>query len=242
MKTIYKLWGGILVWLTGGFTVLEAQVPSSLLYGFNTPEKKQTRYIDSLRNDQASVERVYKLSNPFMAEEKKEIMLSDHIQVLREIYCLTQKSFLIQTETKVRFHSGSFQLSAWNQIHLDHVIYQIKEHINQHRTYFPDESVNLLIEVKGYSDGQPFYHGQPLEERIEQNKLLSQKRAEEVLQYIKSHTQRYVDKMEFASLAYGEELPFHFSNTKHKESDRRVCEIYCLLYNERKHLPVKIRF
>ena len=184
----------------------------------------------------------YTSANPFTnSKAHQEIKLGTHLQVLEEVYWFSHKGYISQTETKVRFRSGSAQLSNWNEEHLEHLLIQIKESINSHRLHFPDEKVNLLIEVKGFTDEKPFYPNQPLSIRKKQNKALAQNRSDMVLGYIKSHIERYVDTFEYATLAYGEDIPYWHKAPEVVDPERRICEVYCLLYNGNRSSPLKIR-
>ncbi|GAB4397125.1 MAG: hypothetical protein OHK0053_12880 [Microscillaceae bacterium] len=140
----------------------------------------------------------------------------------------------IQSQAEIPFATGADLLHPKTQKQLKILVDMLRRDINRHRLQKPQETAVVLVELKGHSDAQPFYWQQPAGERKKQNHLLSLRRAEAVHQYLEQHLQGLPAEIEYVVQACGEAYPSPETHYHEQDARRRICQVYALLYSERK--------
>ncbi|NJL15022.1 MAG: OmpA family protein [Microscillaceae bacterium] len=140
----------------------------------------------------------------------------------------------IQSLAEIPFATGADLLHPKTQKQLKILVDMLRRDINRHRLQKPEETALVLVELKGYSDAQPFYWQQPTWERKKQNHLLSLRRAEAVRQYLEQHLRGLPAEIEYVVQAGGEAYPSPELQYREQDARRRICQVYALLYSEYK--------
>jgi outer membrane protein OmpA-like peptidoglycan-associated protein len=135
------------------------------------------------------------------------------------------KDLDIQFKAGTLFESGQTVLSERGKKQMSIVAKDIQKSIDRYRKKFPNDTLSLVLKVKGYADEQPFYSGQSVAERKQQNIEISQKRAEALGNFIVTQIPEppFVIKKEFEGL--GEALPQGVEAGLADDANRRICTL-----------------
>ncbi|HAS42856.1 MAG TPA: hypothetical protein DCS93_20420 [Microscillaceae bacterium] len=136
-----------------------------------------------------------------------------------------------QIESRVLFGGGKNRPNELGQQHLRFIVEGLKQDIENYERLYPQDKIILKLEIKGYSDGKPFYTTQSDEERVAYNKYLSKKRAYYISNEIQKGLYESVHGVEQNIEAKGEELPPYYPEDLKEDPQRRMCIVTVLAYS-----------
>lgn len=166
--------------------------------------------------------------SPVVQAQKKDSSLvgknKDHVEV-------ENHEFHEQIESRVLFGGGRNRPNELGAEHLRFIIEGLKKDIDKYEHLYPQDKIVLKLEVKGYSDGKPFYATQSDEERIAYNKYLAKKRAYYISNAIQKGLYDLIHGVEQKIEAKGEELPPYYPEDAKEDPQRRMCIVTVLAYS-----------
>ncbi|OJJ20329.1 hypothetical protein BKI52_17860 [marine bacterium AO1-C] len=148
----------------------------------------------------------------------------DHVE-------LENHEFHEQIESRVLFGGGKNRPNQLGEQHLRFIIEGLKRDIDKYEHLYPQDKIILKLEIKGYSDGKPFYTTQSNDERVAYNKYLSKKRAYYISNEIQKGLFDLVHGVEQNIEAKGEELPPYYPEDAKEDPQRRMCIVTVLAYS-----------
>ncbi len=158
-------------------------------------------------------------------------LIDQQLDKVRTSYRYT-KDLDIQIKAGTLFESGQAIFTAKGEKQMNTVGKYIQKSIERYHKKFPGDTLRMLLRVQGYADEQPFYDGQPEEERKKQNLGISQKRAELVGNFIISQINDELLYLEKELQGMGEALPPGVTAGKTDDPNRRVCTLSIFMLSE----------
>ncbi len=162
-------------------------------------------------------------------EELKEVLdkldqIDLQLDKARKSYRYT-KDLDIQFKAGTLFESGQTVLSEKGKKQMAVVAKDIQKSIDRYHKKFPNDTLHLVLQVQGYADEQPFYEGQPAEERKKQNLEISQKRAEALGEFVITQISEPPAMIDKDFKGMGEALPKGAVPGPEDDPNRRICTL-----------------
>lgn len=158
-------------------------------------------------------------------------LIDQQLDKVRTSYRYT-KDLDIQIKAGTLFESGQAVLTEKGEKQMNTVAKYIQKSIERYHKKFPEDTLRMVFKVQGYADEQPFYEGQPVEERQQQNRSISQKRAELVGNFIIRQINDDLLYIEKVFEGMGEALPPGVEAGNADDPNRRICTLSIFMLSE----------
>lgn len=128
-----------------------------------------------------------------------------------------------KTNALVQFRTGWHTANTKDYQYLQQLIKEIKEKVATYRRDNGQKPMVIQLDVRGYADKQGYYYNQPIAQRQQQNKLLSQRRAKNIGVFLQKFLKSQSIKVELKTQGLGEELPPGVTDGAINDPSRRTC-------------------